>query len=124
MLGFDTNPKVYNPRQGYIANWNNPPIKGYPNPDMIWLSWGAADRQNELEQRLRAKGIEVFVGHKAENLGEAEVVVVSTAIKKNNPELVAAREKLPVENQGSGASRDSGMDIAVGVACCPLPRYT
>ncbi|GEO83792.1 MULTISPECIES: UDP-N-acetylmuramate--L-alanine ligase [Alphaproteobacteria] len=45
-------------------------------------------------QRLRAKGIEVFVGHKAENLGEAEVVVVSTAIKKGNPELVAAREKL------------------------------
>ncbi|MFC4625416.1 UDP-N-acetylmuramate--L-alanine ligase [Daeguia caeni] len=45
-------------------------------------------------QRLRAKGIEVFVGHKAENIGDAEVVVVSTAIKKNNPELVAAREKL------------------------------
>jgi UDP-N-acetylmuramate--alanine ligase len=33
-------------------------------------------------QRLRDKGIEVFVGHKAENLGDAEVVVVSTAIKK------------------------------------------
>jgi UDP-N-acetylmuramate--alanine ligase len=45
-------------------------------------------------QRLRAKGIEVFVGHTAENLGEAEVVVVSTAIKKNNAELMAAREKL------------------------------
>jgi UDP-N-acetylmuramate--alanine ligase len=45
-------------------------------------------------QRLRDKGIEVFVGHKAENLGDAEVVVVSTAIKKNNPELIAAREKL------------------------------
>jgi UDP-N-acetylmuramate--alanine ligase len=45
-------------------------------------------------QRLRDKGIEVFVGHKAENLGDAEVVVVSTAIKKSNPELAAAREKL------------------------------
>ena len=45
-------------------------------------------------QRLRAKGIEVHVGHKADNLGEAEVVVVSTAIKKTNPELMAAREKL------------------------------
>jgi len=45
-------------------------------------------------QRLREKGIEVFVGHRAENLGEAEVVVVSTAIKKSNPELIAAREKL------------------------------
>mgnify|MGYP001408018430 CR=1 FL=1 len=45
-------------------------------------------------QRLRDKGIACFVGHKAENLGGAEVVVVSTAIKKNNPELVAARERL------------------------------
>ena len=45
-------------------------------------------------QRLRDKGIACFVGHKAENLGDAEVVVVSTAIKKNNPELLAAREKL------------------------------
>jgi len=45
-------------------------------------------------QRLREKGIECFVGHRAENLGDAEVVVVSTAIKKTNPELVAAREKL------------------------------
>jgi UDP-N-acetylmuramate--alanine ligase len=45
-------------------------------------------------QRLRDKGIECFVGHKAENLGAAEVVVVSTAIKKSNPELQAARERL------------------------------
>jgi UDP-N-acetylmuramate--alanine ligase len=45
-------------------------------------------------QRLRSKGIECFVGHKAENLGDAEVVVISTAIKKSNPELKAAREKL------------------------------
>ncbi len=45
-------------------------------------------------QRLRDKGISCFVGHAADNLGEAEVVVVSTAVKKNNPELVAAREKL------------------------------
>ena len=45
-------------------------------------------------QRLRAKGIACFVGHAAENLGAADVVVVSTAIKKTNPELAAAREKL------------------------------
>lgn len=45
-------------------------------------------------QRLRDKGIECFVGHRAENLGDAEVIVVSTAIKKTNPELIAAREKL------------------------------
>ena len=45
-------------------------------------------------QRLRDNGIECFIGHTAANLGAADVVVVSTAIKKNNPELMAAREKL------------------------------
>ncbi|KQT52837.1 MULTISPECIES: UDP-N-acetylmuramate--L-alanine ligase [unclassified Aureimonas] len=45
-------------------------------------------------QRLRAKGIKVMIGHAAENLGAAEIVVVSTAIKRSNPELAAARERL------------------------------
>lgn len=48
-------------------------------------------------KRLREKGIAVHVGHHADNLGDAEVIVVSTAIKKDNPELVAARERfLPI----------------------------
>ena len=48
-------------------------------------------------KRLRDKGAKVFIGHDAAHLDEAEVVVVSTAIKRDNPELVAAREKrLPV----------------------------
>ena len=42
-------------------------------------------------KRLRDKGAKVAVGHKAENIGDAEVVVVSTAIKRDNPELAAAR---------------------------------
>src|SRR5437868_3432539 len=48
-------------------------------------------------KRLREAGASVAVGHAAENLGFAEVVVVSTAIKRDNPELVAARtRRLPV----------------------------
>src|SRR3979411_145638 len=47
--------------------------------------------------RLREKGITVSVGHKAENVSGADVVVVSTAIKRDNPELVAARaQRIPV----------------------------
>jgi UDP-N-acetylmuramate--alanine ligase len=47
--------------------------------------------------RLRDKGVKVFVGHKAENVDGAEVVVVSTAIKRDNPELMAARaQRIPV----------------------------
>src|SRR5690348_4208381 len=48
-------------------------------------------------KRLRDKGITVAIGHKAENVDGADVIVVSTAIKRDNPELVAARAKrLPV----------------------------
>ncbi|APH72769.1 UDP-N-acetylmuramate--L-alanine ligase [Aquibium oceanicum] len=55
---------------------------------------GSDQSESANVQRLRDKGIRVFVGHAAENLGAAEVVVVSTAIRKTNPELMAAREKL------------------------------
>ncbi|MDD9909168.1 MAG: UDP-N-acetylmuramate--L-alanine ligase [Ahrensia sp.] len=44
-------------------------------------------------QRLRDKGIIVHVGHSADNLGESEVVVTSTAIKEDNPERQAAKER-------------------------------
>ena len=44
-------------------------------------------------ERLRAKGIHVSIGHRAENLGNAEVVVASSAIKADNPERIAARDR-------------------------------
>lgn len=44
-------------------------------------------------QRLKEKGIKVFVGHDAKNIDEAAIVIVSTAIKSENPELKAAREQ-------------------------------
>src|SRR4051794_16163616 len=47
--------------------------------------------------RLRDKGITVSVGHRPENVDGADVVVVSTAIKRDNPELLAARaQRIPV----------------------------
>src|SRR5690606_15293547 len=55
---------------------------------------GSDQAENANVQRLRGKGIAVSIGHDAKNLGAAEVVVVSTAIKPSNPELAAAREKL------------------------------
>ncbi|MFG1376358.1 UDP-N-acetylmuramate--L-alanine ligase [Xanthobacter autotrophicus] len=48
-------------------------------------------------KRLRDLGIKVMIGHAAANVDDADVVVVSSAIKRDNPELVAARAKrLPV----------------------------
>src|SRR5216117_1290809 len=47
--------------------------------------------------RLREKGITVSVGHRPENVDGADVVVVSTAIKRDNPELMAARaQRIPI----------------------------
>ncbi|MEQ8354888.1 MAG: UDP-N-acetylmuramate--L-alanine ligase [Kiloniellaceae bacterium] len=48
---------------------------------------------NANVQRLRKMGIAVAVGHEAVNLGEAKVVVVSSAIKAGNPEVDAARQR-------------------------------
>jgi UDP-N-acetylmuramate--alanine ligase len=48
-------------------------------------------------KRLRELGIRVAIGHRSENIDGADVVVVSSAIKRDNPELIAARAKrLPV----------------------------
>jgi len=44
-------------------------------------------------QRLRDKGITVHIGHRAENLGDSEVVVASSAIKPDNLERIAARAR-------------------------------
>ncbi|WP_102958941.1 UDP-N-acetylmuramate--L-alanine ligase [Mangrovicella endophytica] len=55
---------------------------------------GSDQSENANVQRLRDKGISVSIGHDAANLGKAEVVVVSTAIRRSNPELAAARERL------------------------------
>jgi UDP-N-acetylmuramate--alanine ligase len=58
---------------------------------------GSDASENANVVRLREKGATVHIGHKAEHLGLAEVVVMSTAIKRDNPELAAARERrLPV----------------------------
>jgi UDP-N-acetylmuramate--alanine ligase len=47
--------------------------------------------------RLRKAGIAVSIGHQASNVGEAQVVVVSSAVKPDNPELVEARARyLPI----------------------------
>lgn len=58
---------------------------------------GSDASDNYNLERLRKKGAKVSVGHKAENVDGADVVVVSSAIKRDNPELMAARaQRIPV----------------------------
>lgn len=48
---------------------------------------------NAASQRLASLGAKVTVGHAAENIEGADAVVTSTAVKADNPEVIAAREK-------------------------------
>lgn len=58
---------------------------------------GSDVAENANVRRLRQKGIAVAVGHAATNIDGADVVVVSSAIKRDNPELAAARAaRVPV----------------------------
>ena len=54
---------------------------------------GSDLRASETTQRLESLGATVFIGHRAENVDDAHVVVVSSAVKADNPEYAAAKER-------------------------------
>ncbi|MEM6512431.1 MAG: UDP-N-acetylmuramate--L-alanine ligase [Pseudomonadota bacterium] len=54
---------------------------------------GSDLRANKQTRRLETQGATVFIGHAADNLRQADAVVVSSAVDETNPEVVAAREK-------------------------------
>jgi len=56
---------------------------------------------NKNIARLKKENIKIFIGQKKENLKNATIVVISSAIKKNNPEIIEAKKKkLPVITRG------------------------
>jgi len=66
---------------------------------------------------LRKKGIPVSIGHKAENLGDAAVVVTSTAIKRGNPEVELALEtRVPVVRRAEMLAELMRLKSTVAVA--------
>jgi UDP-N-acetylmuramate--alanine ligase len=58
---------------------------------------GSDLKKTDVTEHLKAIGAKIYIGHSCENIKSAEVVVASTAISRNNPELVAAfKEKIPI----------------------------
>ncbi len=58
---------------------------------------GSDMRQSPVTDRLASLGVRLFFGHEADNMGDADVVVSSTAVAATNPELLAARSaRIPV----------------------------
>ena len=59
------------------------------------------DKTENYYQKLRKEKIKVFIGHKKQNIEKGTILVVSSAIKKNNAELLAAKKKqLPIYKRG------------------------
>ena len=68
-------------------------------------------------KRLRDKGVAIAIGHAATNIGAAQVVVVSSAVKPDNPELVAARtQRLPVVRRAEMLAELMRLKSCVAVA--------
>ena len=58
---------------------------------------GSDVQVSDTTKRLQQLGAKVAVGHAAENIGNADVVVTSTAVKADNPEVIEAHQKnIPV----------------------------
>src|SRR5262245_6834811 len=78
---------------------------------------GSDPRETEITRHLAEIGGKVFVSHRPENVGEADVVVVSSAIKGYNPEIEAARARgIPVIQRAEMLGELMRMKYSVAVA--------
>jgi UDP-N-acetylmuramate--alanine ligase len=73
--------------------------------------------ESETTLRLKRLGAEVFVGHRAENLQDADVVVISSAVREDNPEVIAAHERvIPVIPRAEMLAELMRMKYGVAIA--------
>ena len=56
---------------------------------------------NKNIERVKQKKIKIFIGHKKQNISKSTILVISSAIKKNNPEILFAKKrKIPIYKRG------------------------
>jgi UDP-N-acetylmuramate--alanine ligase len=78
---------------------------------------GSDSAETYVVQGLRDKGIKIFIGQKGENVANAAVLVTSTAIKADNPEVVAARAKrIPIVRRAEMLAELMRLKSCVAVA--------
>ncbi|WP_260482504.1 UDP-N-acetylmuramate--L-alanine ligase [Sphingomicrobium flavum] len=78
---------------------------------------GSDMKDGPVVQKLRDAGIPIHIGHDAANLGDAQVVVCSTAIRRANPEVQAAEEKrLPLVKRSEMLAELMRMQQTIAVA--------
>lgn len=78
---------------------------------------GSDLRETEVTRRLQALGCAIHYGHRKENVKEADVVVVSSAIRPSNPEVEAAEERLiPVIPRAEMLAELMRMKVGIAIA--------
>jgi UDP-N-acetylmuramate--alanine ligase len=78
---------------------------------------GSDLKASDITRRLSQLGATFFEGHRAENLVHADVVVISSAVRKDNPEVVTARQrKIPVIPRAEMLAELMRLKYAVAVA--------
>jgi UDP-N-acetylmuramate--alanine ligase len=78
---------------------------------------GSDLRPSETTQRLENLGIKIEYGHSADNVKDADVVVISSAVKEKNPEVTAARQRrIPVIRRSEMLGELMRMRYGIGIA--------
>jgi UDP-N-acetylmuramate--alanine ligase len=78
---------------------------------------GSDVKESEVTRRLAALGCEISYGHRKENVREADVVVVSSAIRKGNPEVEVAEQRLiPVIPRAEMLAELMRMKVGIAIA--------
>ncbi len=78
---------------------------------------GSDIRESEIVERLRARGAKIFIGHSAEHIKGAGTVIISTAIRADNPEVAAARQAgIPVVRRSNMLAEITRLKYTVCVA--------
>lgn len=78
---------------------------------------GSDINRSDITRSLRKKGIKVFYKHDKNNIHGADVIVYSTAVKKDNPEIAEARRKnIPIIHRGEMLAELTRMKISVCIS--------
>src|SRR5262245_55566287 len=78
---------------------------------------GSDEKRSDMTDRLATMGIRIAIGHAAANVGDADVVVVSSAVRRTNPEIVEAeRRGIPVIPRAEMLAELMRLHFAIAVA--------
>ena len=78
---------------------------------------GSDINESEITKRLESLGVKISIGHSAENVKDADVLVYSSAVTEDNPELIEAFEKkIPVIKRAELLAETMRMKYGIGIA--------